>query len=300
MMNKKLILITIAIYSSIAGIILISSFIFKEESIKATIYPLEIEVNKPIYFSDSTSKAHTILWEFGNGKESGKCSGKYIYTNPGKYKVRITINNFKQKTFLITVLPIKTVIKIDSSVFIHSDRSGITGQNIHFKVIGSGIRWCEWYFSGSGNIESRNIETFHSFNKSGVYEILLLTNLNPKVPIRSTIWIEPSYKITENTVLKPVESSGGFGKKESIKANTFQVLLQKITSGNDFNILYSQLLTNYLCSNPKTPIVVNGSKTIDFYSFCQGLQLNENILIKKAEIVIRENTGCAEKILVEY
>jgi hypothetical protein len=70
--------------------------------------------------------------------------------------------------------------------------------------------------------------------------------------------------------------------------------------GKDFNTNYSILLTHYLCSNPKIPVLINGTKTTDFYSFCQGLQLNENTLLKKAEFEQHAGTGCATRIVVEY
>lgn len=298
-MNRNLFLLTIGIYSCIAGLIALSSFILKEKSVEASMYPLVVEANTAITFTDSTAGVKTILWEFGNGEHSEKHSGTYIYKTPGKYKARVTINKTSRQTFLIDVQAKKTVLKIDSSVFIHANRSGITGQKVHFKVIGTGIKWCEWYFSGLGSIESRNIETFHAFNKAGTYEVLLLTNLNPRVPTRHKIIIEPAYKITENTVLKPAEPAGG-GKKEANKASAFQTTLQKMAYGKDFNTNYSMLLTNYLCSNPKTPVLINGTKTADFYSFCQGLQLNGNILIKKAVIELNGGTGCATRVVVEY
>jgi FOG: PKD repeat len=295
-MNKKLLLITSGIYLLLAGILYLFIATFKDSPISATLYPKNIRLNEFIYFNDSTEDASSIVWEFGNGDKYEKAKGSYQFKEIGKYKVRLTINNKNHQTFLVDVSPAIQVAKVDSSVKILADASGIVDQKIHFKALGKNIQWCEWYFKGMGKIESRALETFYSYTKPGLYEVYLITNLNFNKPQKHTIEIEPQYKITENIIVKPAKKPEA-GKKEE-KPDDFKLTLQNIANGNDFNSNYNYLLKQYLCGNAKTPIVINNTKTTDFYSYCQGIQLKSNTLIKSAVIELNPKTNCPTRILI--
>lgn len=292
-MNKKLILLTCGIYLLLAGLIYISIQLFKENPIQANLYPKHIFLGAPISFNDSTKNARSVLWEFGNGDTYMKPKGQYIFKEPGQYKVRLTVNNNTYQTFLVDVAPAIKKAKIDSTVKIIAEASGITGQKIHFKAMGKNIDWCEWHFNGMGKIDSRALESFYSYNKPGVYQVYLITNLNFNKPQKHTIYIEPQYKITENIVVKPKEKAGG-GKVE--KEDEFFTVLKEIANGNDFNKNYNFLLKKYLCGNSKIPVTINGNKASDFYSYCQGLQINTNTQIKSAVLEMNTKTNCATKI----
>ena len=296
-MNKKLLLITTGIYLLLAGIVYLFISAFKDTTIKATLYPKNIHLNELVYFNDSTSGTSSIVWEFGNGDKYEKAKGTYLFKETGKYKVRLTINNKSHQTFLVDVAPSIKISRVDSSVKILADVTGIVDQKIHFKALGKNITWCEWYFKGMGKIESRALETFYSYDKPGKYEVYLITNLNFKKPKKHMIEIEPQYKITENIIIKPVEKPSGGGKEE--KSDEFKIILQNIANGNDFNSNYNYLLKKYLCGYTKTPVIVNGGKSVDFYSYCQGMQISSNITIKTATIELNSKTNCPVKITIE-
>jgi len=295
-MNKKLLLITSGIYLLLAGMLYLLISAFKETTISATLYPKSVRLNELVYFNDSTSGASSVVWEFGNGDKYEKTKGTYLFKETGKYKVRLTINNKTYQTFLVDVTPAMKITKVDSSVKILADISGIVDQKIHFKALGKNITWCEWYFNGMGKIESRALETFYSYNKPGKHEVYLVTNLNFNKPKKHVIEIEPQYKITENIIIKPSKKPAAGGKEE--KPDEFKITLQNIANGNDFNSNYNFILKKYLCGFAKTPVIVNGAKSIDFYSYCQGLQINSNIEIKVATIEINSTTNCPMKIII--
>jgi len=296
-MSKKLLLITIVIYTSIACVILFSKYIFREQNIHADIFPKKISTNEAVNFYDSTDNTTSVIWEFGNGDKVEQPSGKYTFTKAGTYKVRVTINKTNIKNFIIDVTKQNSPKNQNLNVSIYGDKSAITGQKVHFKTIGKGITWCEWYFNGIGKIESQSAETFYSYNKPGTYEVLLLTNLNPKHPKRHTITIEPAYKITENIILKPKEK--GAKKAEEKNKTEFKDLLQEMSYGNNFINNYNFLLKKYLCSNPKTTVFINSKQESDFYSYCQGLQINSDIIIKEVVLEINPKTNCTQKIQIK-
>lgn len=288
-------MLTIGIYVSIACIITTSKVLLKKEKIHANISPKRILLNDAVTFYDSTENTNSILWEFGNGDKTKKKSGTYVYKKPGKYKARITIDENREATFIVDVFPQVSIVRQDTSVSIYADYSGIAGQKIHFKIIGENISWCEWSFNGKGKVDSRTQETFYTFNKPGTYNVLLVTNLNPQKPKRHTIIIEPPYKITENIVLKHKDK----GNKAETRQNEFKDLLQEISFGNNFTSNYNYLLKNYLCANPRIKVLINNKEESDFYSYCQGLQINSNIIIKEVVLETNIQTKCIYKILIQ-
>ncbi|HTF81165.1 MAG TPA: PKD domain-containing protein [Cytophagales bacterium] len=293
-MNNKLALLTFAIYTALAGIIYAVSSLSQERTIRASVYPRVITVDDKIVFADSTKGANQILWEFGNGSKSFKRKGAYKFQQPGTYIVRLTIDESQRDTFIVKVTQPAMVYKKDSSIFIYANGSGIVNQNIHFKAMGTEIEWCEWYFGESGKIDSRSHETFHSFTKPGEYQVKLITNLNPKKPVVHKISITAEYRVTEPIVIKPpAKGGGGGGPKDEFKER-----LQKIANGASFNEHFNYLVKKHLCSNSKVPVLVNGKSTADFYSYCQGLQINTGTKIDKVSTELNPKSGCVSKIIV--
>lgn len=299
-MNKKLAFITIIIYLALADIIYMLMPLFKDRPIKASLYPSQVHINQPVLFRDSTDGAESVLWEFGNGDQSTKPLGRYTFKEPGKYVVRLTIDQKRHTTFFVDVTKPKTVAMKDTTVTIYADRTGITGQKIHFKAIGPQIEWCEWHFGKDNNIDARTPEAFYTFAKPGTYEVFLLTNLNPVKPKIHTIAIKPQYKVTENIVLKkPNSKPSSGGDKADEKSEELKKRLQAIANGQNFLTNYNYLLKKHLCSNPKVVVVINGKKRTDFYSYCQGLQMNSGATIRQVKPEINPQTLCVTMLNIQ-
>lgn len=300
-MSKKLAFLTIAIYLTIAGVIFSVSAIMKEKPIKASIFPVSIFAGQTITYSDSTDDAKMLLWDFGNGSRSRISRGTCEFPKAGNYEVVLTVNNKKQLRFPVQVKEPELVYKKDSSVFIYAHSSAIVGQKIHFKAMGNGVEWHEWYFGESGKIDSRVSETFYSFKKPGTYEIKLITNLNYNKPEKHLIKIVSQYEVTENVVLDvPTKNNAGSGGGGGVSADDLLVRLQEIARGNNFSSNYKYIVSKYLCSNPNAPVVVNQSQASDFYSYCQNLQLKSGQVIVSVDKEMRPGSKCVSRLLIKH
>lgn len=299
-MTKKLALITVVIYLIAADIVFMITPLFASKPVRASVYPRTVISNSPIVFKDSTEGAETVRWEFGNGAVTNKAKGLYTFVKPGHYPVRVTVNGEQQQTFMIEVTAPPVVAAVDSTVSIYAEKTGVAGQKVHFKAMGKGIEWSEWHFTQGSTIDARTAETFHAYERAGTYEVSLLTNLNPMHPKIHKIVIQKPYTITESVVLKKsAKKEAAAAPVKAEEPDVFKSKLQAIANGESFSSTYTFLVKNYLCSNPKTPIVVNGKTGSDFYSYCQSLQMNSGIIIKNAVVEINPSTHCAIKVVIQ-
>ena len=73
------------------------------ENIVAAVFPANLSLGDSLRFEDKTLNAKTKQWDFGDGKVSEKNKGIHMYTKPGFYEVKLTIDNKYTKTFPILV-----------------------------------------------------------------------------------------------------------------------------------------------------------------------------------------------------
>jgi hypothetical protein len=264
-------------------------------TIQASVYPRELTINDVLFYSDSTQHAENRLWDFGNGNKTSKAKGTYQFRKAGKYLIKLHINNKLADTFMINVKapPIRYVK--DTILTIYASSTGIAGQNVHFKILGSDVDWCEWYFGESGKIDARDEETFHAYSTPGTYQVKLVTNLNPSVPVYHTIKINPAYKLADNIITSQPEtnSNGGGGGGSDLKLH-----IQKIASGGSFSSNYNYIIKTFLCNNIHVAVTTNGKSGTDFYSYCQNLRLNSGITIDNVTSESDPKTNCINKLII--
>ncbi len=290
-MNARLTLITLLIYSVIAATIF---FAFKgstDNKVLASVYPRELTVNDVMFYNDSTPNTNSRLWEFGNGNKTSRAKGTYQFKKAGSYLVKLTVNNQLTDTFLVNVkAPVLQYVK-DTAITIYANPTGIVGQNVHFKILGSDVEWCEWYFGESGKIDARDPETFHSYSAPGTYQVKLVTSLNPNTGIYHTIKITPAYKLADNVIT--AEPAAGGGGTPDLKQ-----YIQKIADGGNFNSNYKYVVQNFLCNNARVAVITNGKPGNDFYSYCQFLQLKSGITIDNVATESDPKTNCINKLTI--
>ena len=292
-MNLKLFLITAGLYLSLASLIFLINSNAKEISLAADIFPRILEVNQPLMYKDSTINAGSVLWEFGNGDKSRKPFGSYKFKKEGKYLVRLTVNKSVKDTFYVVVNKPTSVAIPVKSLSIFGNAVGIVGQEIHFKVLGPKVEWSEWYFGKTGKVESRDQESFHTFSEVGEYKVKVLTNLNPKIALTHNIKIIPQFKTTEIVSLKKPEQKPSGGAPDKLL-----IQIQNIANGCNLSSIYNHIVKDFLCLNMHVKVSVNGKSSIDFYSYCQSLQLGNEVKIDQVTPEIDPKTGCVGKIQI--
>lgn len=259
-------------------------FFFNQRKVQAFISPSEIFAGESITYSDSTNRADSWRWEFGNGDVIFDRNGTYRYPAPGVYQVRLTVDESLQKEFFVNVKePIK--LERDSLVRIIAPEVAVQGELVPFRGDGVSNDW-RWSFGETKMIDSRDQVAIYAYSTPGVYEVELLTN-ETKYPVKHRIEILPGIEEVDNSGLV-------------LSGNDIRERLQAIADGKPFNPNYNHIVSNYLCNNQKIPVTINGNKRNDFYSYCQGLKImGRNTTIIEVDIVANESSpNCIQKLIV--
>lgn len=260
---------------------------FSSRTIQAFVTPLEVRVNEPISFSDSTRRARQWLWDFGNGETTDKSSGSYTYKIPGKYLVKLLVDQKYEKKILVSVLPERSSDRDNGLVKIIAPDMAIQGEYIIFRGVGGDKEW-RWEFGETGNIDARDRNPIYTYANPGIYEVLLTTE-NTRYPIRHSIEVLPKYMDNDSTDVFV------------LVGNDIKEKLQAIVDGKPFNTNYNYIMSKYLCNNSETPVIVNNNKKNDFYSYCQGLKIigrRKTIIDNVTVDVDGQNGECVTRLAV--
>lgn len=234
-------------------------FFFSHRTVRMTLTPSEVEVGESVYYADSTRNADTWLWEFGNGDVSRQRNGKYVFKQPGRYQVRLQVDNSLEKKQIVTVRAKMNDYGSGQLVRMRAPETAIQGEIISFRGYGPSKEW-RWQFGESGIVDSREQNPLYAYSEPGKYEVLLTTE-DTQYPVRHNIEVLPQY--TENDSTDVLVIIG----------NDIREHLQAIIDGSPFNTHYNYILKKYLCNNPDIAVTVNNNKKNDFYSYCQGLKI---------------------------
>lgn len=265
---------------------LIIKFCCFETKIRASVFPLDVEVGKPICFSDSTNNVTKVLWEFGNGDVSREKKGSYTFNEVGHYQLRLTLDGNHKICFMVNVRDRK-VDRKKQIVKIKAPSTVVQNERVVFMAMGDSDNW-RWEFGETGQVDSQERNPIYVYSKVGVYEVKLMAS-NMMYPIVHTIEVLPEFAIDEST---DVDSQASDEFKERLQ--------QIIDERNVFNTNYNYLLRNHLGGNSDVMVLINGANENDFYSYCNGLK----IMGKQQSTVIldvnpeRDSNGRIKRLLV--
>jgi hypothetical protein len=269
--NTKLYIIAVTIFSCMV-IALIIRFLWQNREPEALVFPVEAFQNSPVFYSDSTYRASSWLWEFGNGDISDKQEGEYVFRETGTYQIRLTVDETLQKTFIVNVRKPVTPAN-DSLVQIVAPRLAMQGEYIVFRGLGYAGEW-RWSFGETRLTDAREQVTIYTYTKPGTYQVELMTEYT-RYPIIHSITVLPKYREDEDD-------------QRSRMGNDIRERLQAIVDGKHFGTNYEHIL-RYMCGSQNAHnalITINETKVNDLYSYCQGLK-----------IIDRKNTTILEVIV---
>lgn len=256
--TRKILFVAAAMLLCILIAVLIRIF-FSSRTVRMTLTPIEVEVGEAIYYADSTRRADSWLWEFGNGDVSHERSGQYVFKEPGRYQVRLQVDHSLEKKQIIAVRRKADAYGSDQLVKMEAPATALQGEIVSFRGYGPSKEW-RWQFGESGIVDSREQNPLYAYSEPGTYEVQLTTE-NTQYPVRHTIEILPQYAENDSTDVL------------AVIGNDIREHLQAIVDGRPFNTHYNYILKKYLCGNPDIAVTVNNNKKNDFYSYCQGLKI---------------------------
>ncbi|NDV64665.1 PKD domain-containing protein [Bacteroides sp. 224] len=257
--NTRALVSILIVVCLIVGLIIMMRSCGRERIVYASISSNDIVLGDSITFADSTSRAKSWLWEFGNGNYSSERAGTYKFPETGRYQVRLKVNDELEKTFLVQVRPKASEEYNEHLIHINAPSSAMQGEYILFSAEGNDRDW-RWEFGESSVIDSREKTPIYAYDKHGIFIVKLSTE-KTQYPITHRIEIFPKYMENDSTDMM------------TMAGNDIKEKLQNIANGKSFNTNYNHILNKYLCKKPEVLVTVNNTKRNDFYSYCQGLRL---------------------------
>ncbi|AQX06278.1 PKD domain-containing protein [Elizabethkingia meningoseptica] len=295
--NKKNIII------AVISVLLVASLValwlqrksVSSEDIVAVVFPSNMTMGDSLRFEDKTLNAKTKRWDFGDGKTSEKDKGIHMFSKPGFYEVKLTIDNKYTKTFPILVSAANVALAAEpEETRIDAQTQALQFENVIFRAVSSKGKTFTWRFGESGNIDSKDKMAIYSYKKPGIYTITLLTDDSPQ-PVTHQIKILPAYNPNEQV---EQDLSAAVDNSYSEIDDDIKRTLQQIANGNNFNSNYNYLLRTYLCNNDNAAIVVNNGKPNNYYYYTTGLQFDKDNTIQDVKSTYDSSQKCIVKLEV--
>lgn len=283
--NTRSLVSTLIVVSLIIVLVIIMRSCGRERIVRASVSSTDIVLGQQIGYADSTSRAETWLWEFGNGDYSTEQAGTYEFKEEGRYQIRLKVNHNLKKEFQVMVRP-RPERQSDHLIRINAPATAVQGEYILFSAEGNDMDW-RWEFGESGIIDSREKTAIYAYQNHGIYQVRLSTE---KTQYPVTHWIEVMPKYMEVDSLDAMTIAG----------NDIRQRLQNISDGKPFNPNYNHVLNTYLCQNPDVLVTVNNNRRNDFYSYCAGLRVAgrgtyiETVFVESS----KPETGCIDHLIV--
>ncbi len=272
-------------------------------------------VDELIRFTDFSEGANVWSWDFDDSTSTRTERNPYhTFSKPGKYDVRLTINEscelmktitIEEKAFVLdsTKLP---VFKIPSQVMV--------GEKLFATDETKGANTWEWRFGETANVNSYDKKAEYEYREPGLKTISLVVNgdlkhigkkkikVLPKPKKNNTIGIVKSTKSNNNIKYQPdiggkiKTSPDEDPKKEDVPyisgkqfGDKLVLISNKKTSAKTFQ--------RYMCGKLNMSVVVN-KKKVDFLVFCQKIT-GKTITVKNVEIIRSPGSNCIENVIID-
>lgn len=260
----------------------------RDSMLHAKVTPRIIKLSDSLSFYDSTEFAQSYKWLFGDGTFATTQNGYHRYKAPGNYVVSLIVNNQFKDSFFVRVQGTGYTYNAQDSVFkIVGPPAALQGENIMFRVDGYGSDEFVWDFGDKSSQVTTTLSVVqHTYKKPGVYEVSLFSRNNAE-PYKHNIIISSKYDLVDTAGIFPSAAGGNSGAE-----NDFRIHLQKIIDGGNFDQHYNYLLRKYMCNNARITLKINDQKTFEFYTYCQNLRFNANLLIQSVQLTFSDKNKC--------
>lgn len=225
-----------------------------EPGIRASVYPKEVFLGDPIFFSDSTVGQNSVVWEFGNGDFTSDRRGSYTYPAVGNYKIRLRMGTQSQ-SFVVSVKEVKKE-KERQSVRIIAPSTVVRNEVVALMGEGEASSW-HWKLRSVGLEDSKERNPLVRFDTVGDFQIGLVTD-NMEYPIFHKIRVVPDV-ITFDSTAKP---------QDVLKKHLQSIIDQTGSYNGHYNAVLRILKGNNLMD-----VVVNNEIEEDISSYCNRLKI---------------------------
>ena len=295
-------------------------------------------VGEIIRFKDYTKNVKLRTWDFGDSTTVDIESTPYhVYKTPGKYTVRLLVNDKCEAEQLITIKEKLFILDSTKLSRFKVPKFIKVGELLKVKEFTPNAEAWEWRFGETANVNSTLQNPTYKYKTPGVKTITLVTNGDPRYattfkirviskgtnpadvlppPRRQNIsarqtnngnstvipYRPPSSDITGVSVAPPPTPTTTVEKQEEEPKTE-----DKNISKSDFEKLLIRVadktatvqdFDTYLCGNLSISTYVKTKKTT-FKKFCDKIS-GKKITIKNLELYKNNNNGCIEYIKLDY
>lgn len=267
-----------------------------------------------ITFSDVSNNSYEWRWYFGDGtKISYRSKVAHSFSKPGKYKVKLLVNNSCSVEKMITILPKNDVIDESLLPKFSAPKSVYQGEVVKFKDSTSHAKSWEWRFGDGTKVDAIDQNPSYVYKTPGVKYVSLVVNGENKYVKYLKINVLPSSKPEIDLVTARLErrNSTRIGAVQDYFnqlpdapgrspefANIDEAKFKALLFGVCKDELSFENLTRHFCTDALPLIKVRGGKTISLKELDESIR-NRNINIKKVELQ-RDKDDCVTIINLNY
>lgn len=267
-----------------------------------------------ITFSDISNTAYEWKWDFNDGTPvSYRSKAGHAFTRPGKYNVKLLLNNNCTVQKVITIVPKNDVINTALLPKFYAPKMVREGEMIQFKDSTANAKSWEWRFGDGSKIDAIDKNPTYTYTIPGEKVVSLVVNGNVKNVQFAKITVLPATKQAKDVIsdrikrrnsvrTDPVEeyfrNIPDSPKRSAEIAGINEVKLEGLLMGASEGKLSYQNLIRYFCSDALPLVELKKGKMITLESLFKDMH-KESIKIKSIRLV-RDKDECVTHIKINY
>lgn len=267
-----------------------------------------------ITFSDNTPNSYEWRWYFGDGsKISYRSKVAHSFSKPGKYTVKLLINNSCTIEKTINILPKNDVIDESMLPKFYAPKVVYEGEKVQFKDSTSHAKSWEWRFGDGIKIDAIDQNPTYVYRIPGEKIVSLVVNGDIKYVKQVKITVLPAKKEVKDVVSERLERRsnsradivGDYFKQlpdapkrspelAGLNEEKFKAILMGICEDK----LSFENVKRYFCDDDLPLVKLRNGKTISLKELDEAIR-DRNINIKKIELQ-KDQDGCVTIINLNY
>ncbi|WP_306353355.1 PKD domain-containing protein [Flavobacterium sp. '19STA2R22 D10 B1'] len=275
-----------------------------------------------ITFTDNTKDAYQWFWSFGDGSAmSYRSKVTHVFTQPGKYTVKLSLNDNCTVEKVLTILPKNDVIDETKMPRFTGPKMAYVGDAVHFKDSTGHAKSWQWRFGEGEKIDAIDKNPTYTFKTPGEKVVSLIVNDDYKYVKSFKINVYPAKKDDRDLVSERIERNRKnridpvedyFSKipdaptkaplnTEGVNAEVPEINEQKLGQllmGVSENKLSYDKLVKYFCEDRLPTVQMKKGEVISLKS------LNNNIRDKRIKIkelsIVKNKENCVTLITIDY
>jgi hypothetical protein len=267
-----------------------------------------------ITFSDVSGTGYEWKWDFNDGTNPVyRSKTGHSFSKPGKYNVKLLINNNCQVQKAITITPKDNVVNTALLPKFYAPKVVKQGERIQFKDSTANAKSWEWRFGDGSKIDAIDKDPVHIYTIPGDKVVSLVVNGDVKNVQFAKITVLPVEKQAKDIISDRIKRRNSIRtdpveeyfrnipdspKPSAEIAGINEVKLEGLLMGASEGKLSYQNLIRYFCSDALPLVELRKGKMITLESLYKDIH-NNSIKIKSIRLV-RDKDECVNNIKINY